>query len=39
VLDAARELGEHLDRLNQAHRAVEESVRPIPLDLRPHTPA
>ena len=39
VLEAARELGEQLDRLNQANRAVAEVVRPIPLDLRPHTPA
>jgi len=39
VLEAARELGEHLDRLNQANRIVADSVRPIPLDLRPHTPA
>jgi len=38
VLEAARELGEQLDRLNQAHREVA-AIRPIPLDLRPHTPA
>jgi serine/threonine-protein kinase len=38
VLEAARELGEQLDRLNQANRVVADSVRPIALDLRPHTP-
>jgi predicted Ser/Thr protein kinase len=38
VLEAARELGEQLDRLDQANRTVAESVRPISLDLRPHTP-
>lgn len=37
VLEAARELGEQLDRLNQANREVA-SIRPISLDLRPHTP-
>jgi serine/threonine-protein kinase len=39
VLEAARELGEQLDRLNEANRVVADSVRPISLDLRPHTPA
>ncbi len=40
VLEAARELGEQLDRLNQANRIVADSMRPpIPFDLRPHTPA
>jgi serine/threonine-protein kinase len=39
VLEAARELGEQLDRLNRANREVADSVRAIPLDLRPHTPA
>jgi serine/threonine-protein kinase len=39
VLEAARELGEQLDRLNQANKDVAESMHPIPLDLRPHTPA
>jgi serine/threonine-protein kinase len=39
VLEAARELGEQLDRLNQANRIVADAVRPIALDLRPHTPA
>ena len=39
VLEAARELGEQLDRLNQANREVADVVRPIALDLRPHTPA
>ena len=38
VLEAARELGEQLDRLNRANRVVAESSLPIPLDLRPHTP-
>ena len=38
VLEAARELGEQLDRLNQANRVVADSVRAIALDLRPHTP-
>jgi len=38
VLEAARELGEQLDRLNQANRAVNALARPLPLELRPHTP-
>ena len=38
VLEAARVLGEQLDRLNEANRVVADSVRPIPLDLRAHTP-
>jgi len=37
VLEAARELGEQLDRLNQANRIVGEFARP--LELRAHTPA
>jgi serine/threonine-protein kinase len=37
VLDAARNLGEELERLNQAQRDVE-AVRPLAFDLRPHTP-
>jgi serine/threonine-protein kinase len=39
VLEAARELGEELDRLGRAQREVSDVVRPMPLDLRPHTPA
>jgi serine/threonine-protein kinase len=39
VLEAARELGEELDRLGRAQREVSDVVRPIPFDLRPHTPA
>jgi serine/threonine-protein kinase len=38
VLEAARELGKELDRLGQANREVADVVRPISLDLRPHTP-
>jgi len=38
MLEAARELGEELDRLNLAARDVGNVVRPLPLDLRPHTP-
>jgi serine/threonine-protein kinase len=38
VLEAARELGEQLDRLNDAQREVDEIAHPVPLDLRPHTP-
>jgi predicted Ser/Thr protein kinase len=38
VLEAARELGEELDRLNRANREVSDIVRPLPLELRPHTP-
>ena len=37
VLEAARELGEQLDRLNQANLAVGQLARP--LELRAHTPA
>jgi serine/threonine-protein kinase len=37
VLEAARELGEQLDRLNKAHREVNDFS--LPLELRPHTPA
>lgn len=37
ILDAARELGEELDRLGHAEREVHDVV--LPLDLRPHTPA
>ena len=36
VLDAARELGDELDRLSRAKQEVEDAV--LPLDLRPHTP-
>jgi len=36
ALDAARELGDELDRLSRAKQEVEEAV--LPLDLRPHTP-
>jgi len=39
VLEAARELGEQLDRLNQANLAVGQLGRPLPLELRAHTPA
>jgi serine/threonine-protein kinase len=39
VLEAARELGEELDRLGRAQREVSDVVRPMPFDLRPHTPA
>jgi hypothetical protein len=38
ALEAARELGEELDRLGSAQREVSDVVRPISLDLRPHTP-
>jgi predicted Ser/Thr protein kinase len=38
ALEEARELGEELDRLNSAQRDVADVVRPIALDLRPHTP-
>jgi serine/threonine-protein kinase len=38
VLEAARELGEQLDRLSAAQREVDDIARPLPLDLRPHTP-
>jgi serine/threonine-protein kinase len=37
VLDAARELGDELDRLNAAEQEVTRYA--LPLDLRPHTPA
>jgi serine/threonine-protein kinase len=37
ILDAARELGEELDRLGRAQREVNDVV--LPLDLRPQTPA
>jgi serine/threonine-protein kinase len=39
VLEAARELGEELDRLGWAQREVSDVVRPMPFELRPHTPA
>jgi Serine/threonine protein kinase len=40
VLDAARELGDQLDRLNKAKREADDIVNlPLGLDLRPHTPA
>jgi serine/threonine-protein kinase len=39
ALDAARELGEALRRLDQAHREVDDAAVSFPLDLRPHTPA
>jgi serine/threonine-protein kinase len=39
VLEAARELGEELDRLGRAQREVSDVVRTMPFDLRPHTPA
>jgi eukaryotic-like serine/threonine-protein kinase len=39
VLDAARALGEELDRLVQADREVGKlAARPLPFELRPHTP-
>jgi serine/threonine-protein kinase len=38
VLEAARELGEELDRLNRANREVSDIVRPLPLELEAHTP-
>ncbi|MGH7617752.1 MAG: serine/threonine-protein kinase [Gemmatimonadaceae bacterium] len=38
VLEAARELGDQLDRLQQAQREVDTVVRPLPIDLEPHTP-
>ncbi|HTE47400.1 MAG TPA: serine/threonine-protein kinase [Gemmatimonadaceae bacterium] len=38
VLEAARELGEQLDRLNDAQREVDDLARTLPPDLRPHTP-
>ena len=38
VLESARELGEELDRLNRANREVSDIVRPLALELRPHTP-
>jgi eukaryotic-like serine/threonine-protein kinase len=37
VLEAARELGEQLDRLGQAEREVDASMR-LPFDLTPQTP-
>jgi serine/threonine-protein kinase len=39
VLEAARELGDELDRLGRAQREVSDVVRPMPFELRPHTPA
>jgi serine/threonine-protein kinase len=39
VLEAARELGEELDRLGRAQREVSDVLRPMPFELRPHTPA
>jgi eukaryotic-like serine/threonine-protein kinase len=36
VLDAARDLGDQLERLNEAQKDVERI--PLPWDLRPHTP-
>jgi hypothetical protein len=39
VLEAARELGDELDRLGRAQREVSDAVRPMPFELRPHTPA
>jgi eukaryotic-like serine/threonine-protein kinase len=39
VLDAARELGDELDRLQEAQREVNQVVRPLAIELRPHTPA
>ena len=39
VLDAARRVDADLSRLREAQREVERVVRPIGLDLRPHTPA
>jgi serine/threonine-protein kinase len=38
VLDAARRVDDDLTRLREAQREVERVVRPIGLDLRPHTP-
>jgi serine/threonine-protein kinase len=38
MLDAARELGEELDRLQQAQREVNLIVPPLAIELRPHTP-
>ena len=38
VLDAARELGEELDRLGKAQREVSDIAPPLAFDLRPHTP-
>jgi serine/threonine-protein kinase len=38
VLEAARELGEELDRLNRASREVSDIVRRLPLELEAHTP-
>jgi len=38
VLEAAKELGEELDRLGRAQQEVSETVRPMRFDLRPHTP-
>jgi serine/threonine-protein kinase len=37
ILDAARELGDELDRLGRAQREVNDAV--LPLDLRPQTPS
>jgi len=39
VLEAARELGNELDRLEKAQREVDRVVPPLSIDLRPHTPA
>ncbi|MEO7086209.1 MAG: serine/threonine-protein kinase [Gemmatimonadaceae bacterium] len=39
VLQAARDLGEELDRLAKGQREADDAVRPLGFDLRPHTPA
>ncbi|HMA23453.1 MAG TPA: hypothetical protein VKP00_05655, partial [Gemmatimonadaceae bacterium] len=39
VLEAAKELSEELDRLGRAQQEVSDVVRPMPFDLRAHTPA
>jgi len=38
VLEAARELGDELDRLQKAQREVDQVAPPLSIDLRPHTP-
>jgi serine/threonine-protein kinase len=38
ALDAARELGDELDRLQEAQREVNLVVPPLAIELRPHTP-
>jgi serine/threonine-protein kinase len=39
VLQAARELGDQLDRLSAAQREIDDAPRPLAMDLRFHTPS